>query len=78
MKKAILVIDMPNTCAECKFNNTEFCKELDECPLNEVPNKKEEKQYSGNGVFGINTAMNTKFAEGYNACIDEILSKYIY
>jgi hypothetical protein len=43
------------------------------CPLREVPQKKEVKQYSGNGVIGINTMSNSRYSEGYNACIDEIL-----
>ena len=47
----------------------------DWCPLKPMPEKKEEKQYCGNGVFGINTAMETRFNQGYNACIDELLNR---
>ena len=46
---------------------------LSNCPLKPMPSKKQEKQYCSNGVFGINTAMETRFNQGYNACIDEIL-----
>ena len=45
----------------------------DWCPLKPMPSKKQEKQYCRNGLFGINTAMETSFNQGYNACIGEIL-----
>ena len=66
MRKAIIVIDMPEHCIECRFNDVGFCQAIHDggeyipddtleskpnwCPLIEVPNKKEEKQYSENGV----------------------------
>ena len=85
--KAILVMDMPSGCLQCEFStdddftcfcivNSTECSTVtrpDWCPLKPMPKKKEDKQYRGNGVFGINTAMETRFNQGYNACIDEIL-----
>ena len=81
--KAILVLEMPENCFKCKLQDWANCRIVkgchtgdtrpDWCPLKPVPQKKEEKQYCGNGVFGINTAMETRFNQGYNACIDEIL-----
>lgn len=58
---------------EYKRINTDLRTKPDWCPLKPMPSKKQEKQYCSSGVFGINTAMQTRFNHGYNACIDEIL-----
>lgn len=77
MAKAILVMDMPETCYECLFlDEADNCLAMDVyytdvevvlekptwCPLRSVPQKKTELT-----MFDIGEAM------GYNACIDEIL-----
>lgn len=79
MPKAVLVMDMPESCAKC-----DFCQNLDErwlccnrkdktalafvrpdwCPLVELP----EKMKTGTGGYGENM-----FRSGFNACLDEIL-----
>ena len=80
MSKAILVIDMPKRCEECRFstincldsdvcylNNREISldKRPNWCPLREVPKKKEENDaYTDCEYYRV---------QGYNACIDEIL-----
>lgn len=65
------------TCIQCPLGKCAIDAETetipDWCPLKPMPNKKQEKQYCSNGVFGINTSMETRFNRGYNACIDEIL-----
>ena len=80
MAKAILVMDMPETCYECPFlNETDNCLAMDVsftdvevviekpkwCPLRDVPKKVEQvkREHSFSGFY---------YAEGYNACIDEI------
>ena len=77
MSKAILVMDMPESCSECNLYKDGYCQSklkytygrIDECrasfcPLREVPQKKDTK-YS--------PTRNPYITEGYNACIDEIL-----
>lgn len=65
------------TCIQCSLGKCAIDAETETipgwCTLKPIPNKKQEKQYCSNGVFGINTAMETRFNQGYNACIDEIL-----
>lgn len=84
--KAILVIDMPSSCSGCKLKSTVcgvsnvthccnlangmitldkgFEERLPNCPLKPIPNKKSTE---------YNPCRNPYIAEGYNACIDEIL-----
>lgn len=85
--KAFLVMDMPSKCAECpciyfnKYYKTYECRanmnywknvdfeyekgrKPDWCPLKPMPNKKSTE---------YNPCRNSYMAEGYNACIDEIL-----
>ena len=76
MAKAMLIMDMPSNCYECELNNYHFCFVTDDnveryrnteykptwCPLREVPQKK-----TALTMFDIGEA------QGYNACIDEIL-----
>lgn len=89
MSKAVLVLDMPKNCAECnqcQYDNEDgeyscipddFAHYLssnyvnhscesrpDWCPLKPMPEKKE---YDGLMEF------DDIFADGYNACIDELL-----
>ena len=75
MSKAILVIDMPNSCEECDV--IDFCHsndwktnlkiKPDWCPLRELPQKKEEKVYTS--LFAIAKK------NGWNDCIDAILKE---
>jgi hypothetical protein len=83
MSKAILVMDMPNSCDVCDFNDERYhycniiwfgkdvsdyvaCRHED-CPLREVPQKKEEKVYTS--MFAIAKK------NGWNDCIDAILKE---
>ena len=86
--KAILVIDeMPNHCMECPLFREEFTlcpnieKPLNEkrpamCPLKPMPEEftveslSEEKQ--GITKLVLNLATMKVFADGYNACLEEI------
>lgn len=84
MAKAMLVMDMPESCIKCDFVNGDMCccglfliqtaaiESVEGytkcrpswCPLKELPQKKE---------VSFNHWGRTLFANGYNACIDEIL-----
>lgn len=78
MSKAILVIDMPSSCFDCKLQDWLNCRiakgchtgksRPDWCPLCELPEKKEEhpKEYYEFGSIGL------AYVIGYNACIDEL------
>lgn len=77
MSKAVLVVDMPNTCWKCsliveKENGSKMCPitgctlisrdgKFSWCPLKEMPDKVE--------VFMDD------WADGYNACIDDIVGE---
>ena len=79
--KAILVMDMPSGCINCKlydyppsrcFVNGKFQNDISEdykpiwCPLKPIPSKKPTiGKESDNDILCMNA--------GYNACIDEIL-----
>lgn len=81
--KAILVVDMPNTCEECQFcgrggKNLEryVCSLTGEhsedihlvgCPLKPLPKKREEEFITTFGTKGRDA-----MAEGWNACLEEI------
>lgn len=81
--KAILMIDMPNNCAECQFCGfggknlekyvccltREHNKEphLVGCPLKPMPKKEEADD--NDGWHEID------FKEGWNACLDEIMGE---
>lgn len=82
--KAVIVVDMPNKCAECELHDKDMlgiyctvCSEKDYiklykgipswCPLKPIPQKKEV-------VFSkVLDYQDGNYAEGYNACLDEIL-----
>ena len=74
MRKSILVIDTPNCCGECEMSGTGVCRKWNmkdlktfpkDCPLKEVPAKMTEE----------NRWFSKEYAQGYNACIDEILKE---
>jgi len=76
MSKAMLVMDMPNSCDECDVICTQYYKAIKDenfendmkpkcCPLREVPQKPDFRKAK------TETVMN--WIEGYNACIDEIM-----
>lgn len=76
MSKAILVMDMPSCCDECdvictqyytaiKDKNFENYMKPNNCPLREVPQKKD-YDYCDRSIW-------THERIGYNACIDEIM-----
>lgn len=80
MSKSILVIDTPNSCSECPCRNKDECGNQHKgfigdylglkgykpswCPLRPLPKKK-------NTDFHPNIV----YANGYNACIDEIIGE---
>ena len=85
MSKAILVMDMPKSCAECRFstigcqdndvcylNNKEIYldKKPDWCPLRDLPQKKEREIVQEDYNGGYSHGI----VHGYNSCIDEILN----
>lgn len=89
MSKAILVIDMPKNCQECKLKSTVrgiqnvthccnlaegiitldkgFEERLPNCPLKPMPEKDNKSYFPDEYSDG--------YKDGYNACIDEMLSK---
>lgn len=84
MRKAILVIDMPEDCGDCpvmKFINGHFTcvlkntkcgdtRKPDWCPLRQIPEKKETICYENDSWCAVEEK--TKNA-GWNACIDAII-----
>lgn len=70
--KAILVIDLPKNCAECKLES--ICNEVDweerpsSCPLKPMPEKKERESWGDNEYAFYNNLHKM----GWNDCIDEI------
>lgn len=79
MAKAILVMDMPESCNDCYAMNMSlsgrFCRAAEEslpvkaerpdwCPLRELPEKKEL-------YLSINNQKG--YCDGWNACLDKIL-----
>ena len=84
MSKSILVIDMPEYCAECPCSDdcvevcgaidkpiTEIngeCEKPDWCPFQNIPNKKKVC-----GRYPQPDRIEPSWKIGYNACIDDIL-----
>jgi hypothetical protein len=69
--KAILVIDMPESCDKCRFYNAGNCYaggKTDWCPIRPMPEKINED----------NSCYDSDFyrAEGWNDCIDEITQNF--
>ena len=86
--KAILVIDMPKNCGECKLymnnGNNYWCKATGidttgftmpvSCPLKPMPQKKKlEDLFSKQDFMLVHSSY-----VGYNQCIEEILGEYDY
>ena len=78
MNKAILVMDMPSCCDECdvictqyytaiKDKNFENYMKPNNCPLRELPQKKDKDRTHYDTDYN--------YALGYNDCIDDILGK---
>lgn len=83
MSKAILVIDMPESCKECMCYvlgaSNNFCgvtrfaifdntSKPNNCPLKPVP----DERYEG-GTWTMSGYIEDGFSSGWNACIEEIL-----
>ena len=84
MSKAILVMDMPSSCDKCPLFNSHYSdmtcrangnginypypkdKRQDWCPLKPMPIKRSTE---------YNPARNPYITQGYNVCIDELLSE---
>jgi hypothetical protein len=83
MAKAMLIMDMPTSCDVCDFVDEQYhyccvpwfgkdvsdyveCRHED-CPLCEVPQKKE--------ISCIDTTHHRHAKQGFNMCIDEILGE---
>ena len=75
--KAVLIIDMPNNCEECKIihlqghgenicDSGDWSKRPDWCPLKPLPQKRINKD-----CLVVHEIWN----EGWNACLDEITGK---
>lgn len=76
MSKAVLVMDMPESCYQCPFGNDNFecdvigrpldvnqkIEKPDWCPLRPMPEKDKR----------IDTCINKQYVRGWNACIDAI------
>lgn len=83
--KAVLVIDMPKSCADCQIMADKWCygipmekvhdkininKRPSWCPLRPLPQKKE---IDTTLVFGgYENIIQEALARGYNSCLDEI------
>lgn len=75
MSKAILVMDMPESCAKCRFywsycqccyrKTLDISKKPKFCPLKPVPEK----------LYVDELPFDDGFNVGWNACIDEILKE---
>ena len=76
--KAILIIDIPNSCYDCPcyYEDKDKCEVRNQraiadigipswCPLRQIPDRKEDLHYPCNEYL---QAVN----EGWNACLDEI------
>ena len=74
MSKAVLVMDMPSSCLDCKLQDWLNCRIVkgchtgksrpDWCPLRELPEKREPRDETNLYSLGK--------AQGYNACIDKL------
>lgn len=80
--KAILVIDMPNNCEECKIiylqghgesicDSGDWSKRPSWCPLKPLPEKKELANYLPFEDYSQQIRL-MDFVNGWNACIEEI------
>lgn len=74
--KAILVVNMPKNCAECKFRfNICSAVDWDErpswCPLKPIPQKLDEMSNIDSSLFCQNMK-GDQFCIGWNECLEEI------
>ena len=77
MSKAVLVLDMPESCYDCCLHNYHFCdvtcsaidfsSRPDDCPLESLPAKRKERYAADVGD------RDSGFIDGWNACIYEIM-----
>jgi hypothetical protein len=90
MSKAILVIDMPKCCSECRFLNDNY--DYPECivtgetkgytfrtreqKMDKCPLKPMPQQYDVLAAIENNPNYDPSYDIGYNTCIDEILGNY--
>ena len=74
ISKAILIIDMPECCGECKMSGTDVCRKWNmkdlstfpkDCPIMEVPEKDNKCYFPDEYQEG--------YSNGWNACIRKIL-----
>lgn len=83
--KAVLVIDMPNNCEECKITyfqghgessicySGDWSKRPSWCPLRPLPQKKVgDDLYERYGSWTPSDERKVSYRLGYNDCIDEI------
>lgn len=83
MSKAVLVMDMPKECGKCNLYDPEYdvCEATDKyvrtfgkpdwCPLRELPGKAEVSDCGE--LCDTDDWYDSGYADGYNACIDELL-----
>ena len=79
--KAILVLDIPENCFKCKLQDWANCRIVkgchtgdtrpDWCPLKPMPDKAEVSDCDE--LCDTDDWYDSGYADGYNACIDEIL-----
>ena len=84
MNKVILVMDAPTSCRKCMCyvlgESNNFCAVTNlaifngatipcHCPLKPVPEMRDD-----NGIWTINGYIDDRYSNGWNDCIDEILS----
>lgn len=78
--KALLVIDMPNSCEKCPLNShTEYDFDVcwvtqgkGGCPLRPLPEECDDATEIYNAHGEIDCYQLTEYARGYNACLEEI------
>ena len=81
MRKAVLVMDMPDNCFKCKLQDWANCRitkkchtrdsRPDWCPLRELPEKAEVSDCDE--LCDTDDWYDSGYTDGYNACIDELL-----
>lgn len=87
MKKAVLIIDMPKHCSECKFLNDNY--DYPECiitgetkgynfrvrerKMDKCPLRPMPDKMNEGGTWTMSGYIADEFPNGWNACIEEIL-----
>lgn len=84
MSKAVLVVDMPESCNSCRSRYAfgecgvlhryieDSVNKPDWCPLRALPDKRESVQYASGDW---KTIINNIKSSGYNDCINDILAQ---